>query len=174
MRLEIKSASVRKVRASRMGVGSCSVRSCTVRVTRCSRTCNTAAPRPRRSRCAASGSINRPSTKESGSRPSIGHSRSIACSKRSSGTTGRSGRGSSPRASRCHRTPCLSEPRRHGVWRQCRHLSERAQAPTAEGLDNVVRRCEGARVRAVRRCGVRGCGGARVRRAGCEGVIRRE
>ena len=55
----------------------------------------------------------------------------------------------------------LSEPRRHGVWRQCRHLSKRAQAPTAEsGDDNVVRWCDGARVR--------GCGGATVRRR-CEG-----
>jgi hypothetical protein len=41
-----------------------------VRVTRCSLTCRTAAPRSRRSRCADSGSMRRPSTNESGSSPS--------------------------------------------------------------------------------------------------------
>ena len=46
-----------------------------------------------------------PSTKESGSSSSIGHSRSSACSNRSSGTAGTSGPGSSPRARRCHWTP---------------------------------------------------------------------
>ena len=46
------SASVRSVRASRIGAGNCSDRSWIARVTRCRRTCSTAAPRSRRSRCA--------------------------------------------------------------------------------------------------------------------------
>ncbi len=100
--------------------------------TRCRRTCSTAAPRSRRSRCADSGSSSRPSTNDSGSSPSIGHSRSSACSKRSSGTAGTSGRASSPRASRCHSTPALPEPRRHVVRRQRRQVAQRAQAPAAE------------------------------------------
>ena len=168
-----KRASVRRVRASRMGVGSCSVRSCTVRVTRCSRTCRTAAPRPRRSRCAASGSINRPSTKESGSRPSIGHSRSIACSKRSSGTTGRSGRGSSPRASRCHRTPCCPSRAAMASGGNAATSPSVRRPQRRRVCDNVVRGGGGARVRGCEGC--ERCGGARVR--GCEGaraLIRRE
>ena len=52
-------ASVRSVRASRIGTGSCNDRSCTSRVVpsvliKCRRTCSTAAPRSRCSRCASS------------------------------------------------------------------------------------------------------------------------
>ena len=99
-------ASVRSVRASRIGTGNCSERSCTSRVVpsvliKCSRTCSTAAPRSRCTRCASSDSISRPSTNDSGSSSSIGHSSSSVCSNRSSGTEGTSGRPSSPRARHC-------------------------------------------------------------------------
>ena len=113
MRFEIEQQQRAQRRASRIGTGSCSdvvTSHAALVLTRCSRTCRTAAPRSRRSRCADSGSSSRPSTNESGSSPSIGHSRSSACSKRSSGTAGTSGATSSPRASRCQRTP--SCPRR--------------------------------------------------------------
>ena len=99
-------ASVRSVRESRIGTGNCSDRSCTSRVVpsvliKCSRTCSTAAPRSRCTRCASSDSISRPSTNDSGSSSSIGHSSSSVCSNRSSGTEGTSGRPSSPRARHC-------------------------------------------------------------------------
>ena len=45
----------------------------------------------------------------------------------------RSGRGSSPRASRCQRDAVLPEPRRHVVGRQRREIAQRAQPPAAEG-----------------------------------------
>ncbi len=139
------SASVRRVRASRIGAGNCSERSCTARVTRCSRTCSTAAPRPRRSRWAESGSISRPSTNDSGSSPSIGHSRSSACSKRSSGTAGRSGRGSSPRARRCHRTPsCPSRAARASAGKAA--TSPKVRSPHRRNVASTTS-CEGARVR---------------------------
>ena len=128
------SASVRSVRASRIGAGSCSDRSCTR--ARVDRDAAARAARRRRDRAArdapTSGSISRPSTNDSGSSPSIGHSRSSACSKRSSGTAGTSGAASSPRASRCHSHAGLPETRRHVVGRQRRELAERAQAPAAE------------------------------------------
>ena len=102
--------SVRSVFGSRMGAGSCSVRVWVSRVVRRSSVCSTAAPRSARSRRTASGSSTRPSTNESGSRPSIGHSSSSEASNGSSGTSGTSGARSSPRAACCQRGP--SGPRR--------------------------------------------------------------
>ena len=99
-------ASVRSVRTSRIGVGSCRRRACSShpvpdasRVTRRNRMCSTAAPRSRRSSRVDNGSSSRVSTNDSGSSSSIGHSSSSVDSNRSSASAGMSGRISSPRAS---------------------------------------------------------------------------
>ncbi|PYR41934.1 MAG: hypothetical protein DMF93_07205 [Acidobacteria bacterium] len=105
-----RSASVRSVRTSRIGVGSSSRRAQTSRppspdgsrVTSRSSTCSTAAPRSRRSSRVDNGSSSRVSTNDSGSSSSIGHSRSSVASNRSSASVGTSGRTSSPRAIACH------------------------------------------------------------------------
>ena len=68
--------SVRSTRASRIGAGRCSVRSCVARVTSRSRVVTSTAPRSARSSDADSASHSRASTNDSGSSPSIGHSSS--------------------------------------------------------------------------------------------------
>ena len=100
------SASVRSVRTSRIGDGSCncgkvSADARVMTVTSPSTTCSTAAPRSRRSRRVESGSRRRVRTKDNGSSPSIGQSSSSDDSNRSSGRVGTIGRMSSPRATAC-------------------------------------------------------------------------
>ena len=95
------SASVRSVRTSRIGAGSSSRRTYGSRVTSRRMTWSTAVPRSRRSSRVDSGSSSRVSTNDSGSRPSIGHSRSSEASNRSSSSVGMSGRRSSPCALAC-------------------------------------------------------------------------
>ena len=82
------SASVRSTRASRMGAGNSTERSCMSRVTSVSLMCSVTTPRSCRSRRSHNGSNNRASTNDSGSSPSIGHSRSSDASNFSS-TSGR-------------------------------------------------------------------------------------
>ena len=67
-----------------MGEGSCRLRTWISSDTRRNLTCSTATPRSRRSRRVDSGSSSRVSTNDSGSSPSIGHSRSSDASNRSS------------------------------------------------------------------------------------------
>ena len=73
------SRSVRSTRASRTGTGNSISRTWTWRSVRCSDSRTTAAARSRASRCAHNGSSTRPSTNDSGSSPSIGHSSASDC-----------------------------------------------------------------------------------------------
>ena len=108
------SASVRSTRASRIGAGSSTTRSCRSRppslraeanVTSVKVIRRRTAPRSLRSSRSHKGSSRRASTNDNGSRPSMGHSSSSDSSNCSATSAGTSGRISSPRAHRCQRRP---------------------------------------------------------------------
>ena len=134
------STSVRSARTSRIGDGRSRRRACRSPPTSPSCTCSTATPRSRRSRRIDSGSRSRVSTNDSGSRPSIGHSRSMDDSKRSSAASGTSGRTSSPRARACHTRPARPSRDERSAGRQRRHLAERPESPAVERSDREDRR----------------------------------
>ena len=90
--------SVRSTRASRIGDGMFSVRSCGARVTSPSRVVIATAPRSARSSASDSASHNRLSTNDSGSNPSIGHSSSTRSTNATGSAAGTSGVTSSPHA----------------------------------------------------------------------------
>ena len=90
--------SVRSTRASRIGAGRCSTRTCDSRVTSCSRVVTSTAPRSARSSATDNGSSTRASTNDNGSSPSIGQSSTQRSTNLGASSAGTSQAVSSPRA----------------------------------------------------------------------------